>query len=189
MNRTALVLGCLLVATPALAQSVTEKTGINSVLGVSPSTADFVRQVAISDMFEIQSNQLAERKGNAAEQAFAKQMISDHTKTSSELKAMVSDGKVKAELPTALDSAHQSKLDKLKNANGAEFSETFDEQQVTAHKDAISLFERYSKGGDNDALKKWAGTTLPKLQHHLEMAQQLERDRTNTTSQSSKSAK
>ncbi|MFT4275269.1 MAG: DUF4142 domain-containing protein [Rhodopseudomonas sp.] len=184
MNRTALVLGCLLIATPALAESVTEKTGVNSVLGIAPSTEDFVKQVAISDMFEIQSNQLAERKGSAAQQAFAKQMITDHTKTSSELKSLVSDGKVKAALPTALDSAHQAKLDKLKNASGAEFNETFDEQQVAAHKDAVSLFERYAKGGDNAALKNWAGTTLPKLQHHLEMAQQLDRDRTNTTSES-----
>ena len=187
MNRTALVLGCLLVATPALAQSVTEKTGVNSVLGIAPSTADFVKQVAISDMYEIQSSQLAERKGNSAQQTFAKQMINDHTKTSSELKSLVSDGKVKAELPTALDSAHQDKLDKLKNASGAEFSETYNEQQISAHKDAVSLFERYAKGGDNDALKNWAGTTLPKLQHHLEMAQQLERDRTNTTSESKSS--
>ncbi|NEW88326.1 DUF4142 domain-containing protein [Rhodopseudomonas sp. WA056] len=186
MNRTALALGCLLIATPALAQSVTEKTGVNSVLGIAPSTPDFVKQVAISDMYEIQSNQLAERKGNAAQQTFAKQMITDHTKTSSELKAMVTDGKVKAALPTALDSAHQEKLDKLKNASGAEFSELFGEQQVEAHQDAVSLFERYAKGGDNDALKNWAGTTLPKLQHHLEMAKQLERDRTSTTSQSAK---
>ncbi|QDL97982.1 DUF4142 domain-containing protein [Rhodopseudomonas palustris] len=186
MNRTALALGCLLIATPALAQSVTEKTGVNSVLGIAPSTPDFVKQVAISDMYEIQSNQLAERKGNAAQQTFAKQMITDHTKTSSELKAMVTDGKVKAALPTALDSAHQEKLDKLKNASGAEFSELFGEQQVEAHQDAVSLFERYAKSGDNDALKNWAGTTLPKLQHHLEMAKQLERDRTSTTSQSAK---
>jgi len=44
---------------PAAAQSVGEKTGINSTLGVSPSTPDFIKQVAISDMFEIEA-------GNAA---------------------------------------------------------------------------------------------------------------------------
>ena len=45
--------------------------------------------------------------------------------------------------------------------------------QVDAHKDAVSLFERYSKGGDNADLKSWAGKTLPALKHHLEMAQAL----------------
>lgn len=39
----------------------------------------------------------------------------------------------------------------------------------------MSLFERYAKGGDNPALKEWAGKTLPALQHHLEMAQNLDK--------------
>jgi putative membrane protein len=86
---------------------------------------------------------------------------------------MVTGGKVKATLPTELDSSHQSKLDKLKGATGKDFSSDFDSYQVSAHKDAVSLFERYAKGGDNAELKDWAGKTLPTLQHHLEMAQEL----------------
>ncbi len=41
------------------------------------------------------------------------------------------------------------------------------------HKAAVSLFERYGKGGENEQLKDWANRTLPTLQHHLGMAQQL----------------
>jgi putative membrane protein len=175
MKRTIIVLGCLLLASPVLAQSVGEKTGVNSVLGISPTTADFVKQVAISDMFEIESSKLAEAKGNAAQKTFASQMVADHTKTSTELKGLVSSGKVEAELPTALDSSHQSKLDKLKGENGEDFSSDFDSMQVSAHKDAVSLFERYAKGGDNAALKDWAGKTLPALQHHLQMAEGLKK--------------
>jgi putative membrane protein len=173
MRRIALIVTALLLTTPAFAQSVGEKTGVNSTLGISPSTADFVKEVAISDMFELQSNKLAEDRGNAAEKSFAAMMIKDHTKTSDELKALVKGGDVKAELPTALDSSHQSKLDKLNGYKGADFSSEFDSQQVGAHKDAVSLFERYAKGGDNPKLKDWAGKTLPALQHHLEMAQAL----------------
>src|SRR5882757_1549411 len=173
MKRLIIALGCILLAGPALAQSAGEKTGVNSALGISPTTADFVKEVAISDMFEIESNKLAQDKGNAPEKSFASQMVTDHTKTSSELKELVSSGKVKAELPTALDSSHQSKLDKLKGADGKDFSSDFDSMQVSAHKDAVSLFERYAKGGDNADLKNWAGKTLPALKHHLEMAQKL----------------
>lgn len=168
-----IALGCLLVASPGLAQSVGEKTGVNSTPGISPSTPDFVKQVAISDMFEIESNKLAQEKGNAAQKSFASEMVKDHTKTSTELKALVSSGKVKAELPTVLDSAHQSKLDKLKSKSGKDFSSDFDSMQQDAHKDAVSLFERYAKGGDNAELKNWAGKTLPALKHHLEMAEGL----------------
>lgn len=173
MKRSAIMIAAVLIAAPAFAQSVGEKTGVNSTLGISPSTADFVKEVAISDMFELQSNKLAEERGNASEKTFAAMMVKDHTKTSDELKALVKGGDVKAELPTALDSSHQSKLDKLNAAKGADFSAEFNSQQVSAHKNAVSLFERYAKGGDNPKLKDWAGKTLPALQHHLEMAQAL----------------
>jgi putative membrane protein len=177
MKHSIIALGCLLLAAPALAQSAGEKSGVNSVLGISPTTADFVKEVAISDMFEIESNKLAQEKGNAPEKSFASQMITDHTKTSSELKGFASSGKVKAELPTALDSSHQSKLDKLKGQNGKDFSSDFNSMQVSAHKDAVSLFERYAKSGDNPDLKNWAGKTLPALKHHLEMAQNLSKSK------------
>src|SRR3984893_4745510 len=175
MKRSIIALGCVLLAAPALAQSVGEKTGANSTLGIAPTTADFVKEAAISDMFEIDSSKLAQDKGNAPEKSFASQMITDHTKTSTELKTLVSSGKVKAELPTALDSSHQSKLDKLKGESGKDFSSDFDSMQVSAHKNAVSLFERYAKGGDNSDLKDWAGKTLPVLKHHLDMAENLKK--------------
>ena len=173
MKRIAFALGCVLLASPVLAQSMGEKTGVNSALGVAPTTADFVKEAATSDMFEIDSSKLAEQKGNAQEKTFAQQMITDHTKTTTELKGLVNGGKVQATLPTALDSSMQSKLDKLKDASGKDFSSDYNSYQVSAHKDAVSLFERYAKGGDNAELKDWAGKTLPTLQHHLEMAQEL----------------
>src|SRR3954466_12551042 len=122
MKVSFVLVSCVFLASSALAQSAAEKTGVNSALGVSPTTADFVKEVAISDMFEIQSNKLAQDKGNAADKSFASQMITDHTKTSTELKTLVYSGKVKAELPAALDSSHQSKLDKLKDKSGKDFS-------------------------------------------------------------------
>ncbi|HEY0236943.1 MAG TPA: DUF4142 domain-containing protein [Afipia sp.] len=165
----------------AYAQSVGEKTGVNSVLGVAPTTQDFVKEAVTSDMLEIQAAKIAEQKGNADEKKFAAQMITDHTRTSAELKDLVARGEVKAELPTALDSSAQSKLDKLNAAKPEDFAATYDPMQVSAHKDAVSLFERYAKGGENAKLKDWAGKTLPGLQHHLDMAQQMNDNRRNAT--------
>jgi putative membrane protein len=101
------------------------------------------------------------------------QMIADHTKTTAELKAMAP--KAGVELPTAMDSSHQSKVEKLKGLNGAEFDKEYDSMQVEAHEDAVSLFGRYAEGGENPELKAWAGKTLPHLKHHLEMAKALRR--------------
>jgi putative membrane protein len=178
MKYLASCVALVLLATPAMAQSVGEKTGVNSTLGISPTTADFVKEAAISDMFEIQSSQLAQERGNTPEKTFAATMIKDHTKTSDDLKSMVSSGDVKAELPTALDSSKQSEIDKLKSLKGADFSSRYDDDQVSGHKDAVSLFERYSKSGENPKLKDWAGKTLPTLRHHLEMAQDLKAGKT-----------
>jgi putative membrane protein len=166
---TALVVS---TSTATFAQSVGEKTGVNSTLGISPTTADFVKEVAMSDMTEIAAAKLGQERGNAEEKAFSTQMITDHTKTSEELKSMA-PADAKAAIPAALDSSSQSKIDKLKNAKPDDFYSDFDSMQISAHKDAVSLFERYAKGGEDPKLKDWAGKTLPALQHHLEMAQNL----------------
>src|SRR6201990_1321332 len=164
-----IALGTIFLSAAAFAQSAGEQTGVNSALGIAPKTVDFVKEAAMSDMLEIEAAKVAEQKGNATEKKFADQMVADHTKTSTELKQMVS-GDAKAALPSALDDSSQKKLDKLRNAKPEDFAGEYDPMQVSAHKDAVSLFERYAKGGEDSKLKDWAGKTLPTLQHHLEMA-------------------
>ncbi|WP_337268247.1 DUF4142 domain-containing protein [Oryzifoliimicrobium ureilyticus] len=167
------VAAAALISGPVLAQSTAEKTGINSVIGVAPKTADFVTEAASSDMFEIESSKLALERGDAPTKAFAQQMINDHEKTTNELKQMVSSGKVKAEIPTKMISAHQSMFDKLKGLQGADFVKQYHSDQEKAHEQAVDLFKRYGDGGDNSGLKAWATQTRPALEHHLEMAKKL----------------
>jgi putative membrane protein len=169
-------LSTLLFSTAAFAQSTGVKTGINSTLGIAPTTADFVKEAAMSDLLEIDAAKIAQQNGNAQDKSFAQQMITDHTRTSSKLKQLVS-GDLKSAIPTTLDDSSQKKLDKLKNAKADDFTSEYDSMQVSAHKDATSLFERYAKGGQDPKLKEWAGKTLPALQHHLEMAQEMNKNR------------
>jgi predicted outer membrane protein len=58
-----------LVSTTAVAQSTGEKTGVNSALGVAPTTADFVTEAAVSDMTEIAAAQIALQKGGCRRKA------------------------------------------------------------------------------------------------------------------------
>jgi len=160
----------------AWAQSVGEKTGVNSALGITPRTEDFIKEAAISDMLEIDAAKIAQQKGDPDEKKFAEQMITDHTKSSTELKGLV-PSEMSSAIPNSLDDSSQKKLDKLKDSKSDDFASEYDPMQVSAHKDAVSLFERYSKGGDNAKLKDWAGKTLPVLQHHLQMAEQLNQNR------------
>jgi putative membrane protein len=177
MKKTlALAFAAVLVAAPAFAQSVPEKTGVNSVLGIAPKTQDFVTLAAQSDMLEIETSKLALRKSESDKtKQFAERMIKDHTETSTELKALVGSGKVQASVPAALDKAHKEKLDKLAKLDGKDFTKEYNDMQVSAHKDAVSLFERYTKEGDNRDLQTFAGKHLPHLQEHLKMAQALDK--------------
>jgi Domain of unknown function (DUF4142) len=87
-----LVAACALTATSALAESTGEKTGINSALGITPKTADFITEAAQSDMFEIASSNLATSKTQDEVQVFADRMVADHTKTTNELKPLAQRG-------------------------------------------------------------------------------------------------
>src|SRR5437764_14489670 len=111
----AIAVAVTLTSSAALAQSVGEKTGVNSALGIAPKTADFIKEAAMSDMLEIEAAKVAQQKGNATEKTFAGQMITDHTKTSSELKGLVT-GEMQSVIPTSLDESSQKKLDKLRDA-------------------------------------------------------------------------
>jgi putative membrane protein len=124
----------------------------------APTTEDFVKTVAISDMFEIQAGQLAADKAqNGDVKSFGQEMVDDHSKTSDDLKELIKDATV----------------DKLKDLSGNQFDKTYVQTQVKAHEQAVSLFEAYAAAGENDALKDWAEDTLPKLKEHLKEANDL----------------
>lgn len=140
----------------------------------APTTADFVQTVAMSDMFEIESGRLAAQKAeNVDVKSFGQHMVDDHSKTSKQLKQLVDDEDIKAELPAKLDGDHQAKLDKLKALSGTRFDKDYVQVQVNAHEKAVALFESYAAAGENDDLKKWADDTLPTLKDHLKEAKDL----------------
>lgn len=167
MNRFVLITACSLLALPAFAATTGETTGTNSTLG-TPTTKEFVQEAAITDMFEIQSSKLAANKLSGSGKDFADQMIADHTKTTTELTEQAKADNIP--ISGTMDSLHQGMLDSLSKLDGKEFRNQYFTDQVNGHKDAVSLFERYGKGGDNAKLKEWAAKTLPTLKHHLEMA-------------------
>jgi putative membrane protein len=173
MRKFAAVAMCLVFAGPALAETVSEKTGLNSLVGASPNTQDFITEAANSDMFEIQSSKLAQEKKDTKANEFANKMIADHTTSTDAIKSMVQSGKVKADIPTSLDSKHQSMLDKLKGLNGDDFEKQYRSDQISGHKDTVDLYKRYAKSGDNADLKAFAEKTLPIVEHHQKMAEDL----------------
>ncbi|NTH49293.1 DUF4142 domain-containing protein [Agrobacterium rhizogenes] len=173
MKKIILAASIVMAATSAFGQSAAEKSGVNSLAGIPPKTEDFVKEAASSDMFEIESSKLALARADVATKTFAQQMIADHQKTTTEMKQLIDNGKVKATLPTAMAPAQQRMLDKLKGLKGNEFTKQYHSDQENAHEDAVDLFKRYGAEGENAALKAWAAKTTPALEHHLQMAEDL----------------
>ncbi len=175
MKKLAIATACILFCAPALAESASEKLGVNSTLGIAPTTQDFVSEAASGGLFEIRSSELALKRGDAATQNFAKRMIADHQKADDELASLVKSKNIQVTIPSGPSNAQQSMLDKLEKLNGADFDKQYRDDQYSAHKDAVSLFQRYAKGGDNADLKQWAQQTETTLEHHLQMARELDR--------------
>ena len=74
-------------------------------------------------------------------------------------------------LPTELDAKHKAMHDKLSKLSGAGFDKAYMSHMVTAHKEAVALFEREAKNGTDAEAKSFAEKTLPTLREHLKMAQ------------------
>ena len=135
----------------------------------------FVQNASIGNQFEIMSSQVAlQRSKNKEVTDFAQQMIDDHTHAADQLKTVVSGAGSNLPQPTdKLDAKHQDMLDKLNAASDQDFDKLYIDDQVSAHNEAVSLFDSYAQHGSNDALKNFAATTLPTLQQHQQHVQQI----------------
>jgi predicted outer membrane protein/sporulation protein YlmC with PRC-barrel domain len=142
--------------------------------GAQVTAADFVNRAAISNMFEIQSSQLAQQKTqNDRVRQFAQRMVQDHTAATDKLKS-TAQGVQGVTVPTSLDQPHQQMIQSLQNASGVGFDRAYVQMQVTAHRDAVSLFDQYAQNGDNSQLKQFAQQTVPTLREHLQSVEQIQ---------------
>ncbi|HEV7255708.1 MAG TPA: DUF4142 domain-containing protein [Mesorhizobium sp.] len=134
------------------------------------SAQDYVAMAASSDMFEIQSSQIALEKGQSdAVKQFAQEMVADHDQTSAQLAAAARQEQV--EVPSAMMEKHATMLEQLGNASGAEFDAAYIEAQVMAHQEAVALHSSYAENGESEPLKEVAERAVPIVSEHLEDAQ------------------
>ncbi len=168
IGAVALAVGGLCGVAQAAADPMTTATGGN----LPGNERKFVTMAAMSDMTETKASELAQTNGSSqAVKDYGKQMIADHEKTSTELKGIVGPKSVTP--PATLDKPHQDSVDKLSKLSGNDFDKAYVKQMVSDHKSAVSLFEKESKSGKDGELQAFAGKSLPTLQNHLKMAQDM----------------
>lgn len=133
---------------------------------------DFAAKAAMSNTFEIQAAKIELSKGKASEaKGFAQMMLDDHGRAGPQLEAAAkADG---IPLPAALNEEHKNKLMALEQSDSANLDQAYLSTQVSAHQEAVTLFEEYSAKGPAGNLKEAAAKLVPDLKKHLKHVQEL----------------
>ena len=139
------------------------------------STPQFITAASQSDEFEIQEGQMASSMGKSASvRKFGAEMVRDHTKTTANLHKAIMKAGMQVPPPPPLRADQQQMAAQLQTMSGAAFDKAYLQQQVQSHKEALMVQQNYSQDGDTPAIKAASAMTVPIVQQHLQMAQQLE---------------
>jgi putative membrane protein len=135
----------------------------------------FLKDAAIGGMMEVELGKLATQKGSSdGVKKFGQKMVDDHSKANDQLKELAT--KENFQVPSELDSKHQSRLDKLSKLDGPAFDKAYIKDQLKDHEQDVSAFQSEAQSGQNPNIKQFAAATLPTLQEHLSMAKDLKKE-------------
>lgn len=140
--------------------------------GLSEDDVGFFGKAASAGLTEVEAAKLAKAQAaNPEVIQFAGTMVKDHTAAHDKLAALAK--KKGVTLPTAPDEKHQKVLAKLKGYRQEHFDETYMDQMVEDHEQAVDLFEDRASETKDPEIKAFTEATLPTLKHHLDMAKRL----------------
>lgn len=166
-------LGVVSFGEPLMAQTKMSRDGrpekmFRPLKGMTAQDLNFARAASASNLFEIQSSQLALRKtSDPFVTQFAKRMIADHQMAQDELKSVAQ--KKGIQLPQDLPAPLKKTLARLQTAKGKGFDRAYLVAQVEGHeKTAVAMRKEISKGRDED-VKGFAVKTLPAVKRHHQM--------------------
>jgi putative membrane protein len=160
---------------PAIAATAAADQGGSRHARISPRTMTYVAKAGASDMYEIESAQLAMSRSRRPQiRQFAQMLLSDHRRTTQEVMAAARASGMTPP-PPVMEPQQRRMIRQLEAARGAGFDRTFVNQQVMAHQQALALHQTYARNGDAPALRRVASTAVPIIRGHLQHARRLPR--------------
>src|SRR3954471_4283755 len=142
------------------------------------TSQSFIKKAIQHNYAEVDVGKLAQDKGKSAEvKAFGEKMIKDHGDANQ--KAIAAAQQMGIDPPKGADMAHQAEYLKLKMLSGDSFDKSFAKGMVKDHQNDVKQFQKESS--KSDPAGQFAKETLPTLQEHLRMAQQLNQGMQSTT--------
>ena len=157
---------------PGQAGTMGAPMGSTGAAGGQMQDHTFMMKAAEGGMAEVQLGQLAQQNGQSqAVKDFGKRMVDDHSKANDQLKQVATQQGVT--LPTEPSSKDKAEYDRMAKLNGDAFDKAYAKMMVSDHKKDIAEFQREASAGSNPEVKGFATQTLPTLQDHLKMAEQM----------------
>jgi putative membrane protein len=143
-----------------------------------------MRELAYANLAEIDLAKLAQSKSKNDEVLnFARQMVDDHTKALDQLQQLAQQKSVT--LPTELDAKHKAEQKRLQAMSGAAFDrEYLAKAGVSDHNQAHRLVARVEANAHDADLKQLATKMQPGIDHHLQMAKELNSGKQTSTGSS-----
>ena len=133
----------------------------------------FVRDAAQGGLLEVKLGELAKQKGaSQTVQQFGDKMVAEHSKANQELKQLAMQKGIT--LSDQLTRREESELEHLQKLSGKDFDKAYATRMVKDHKKDIKEFQTAAKDCQDPDLKAFAEKTLPTLEHHAQMAEQME---------------
>jgi lipid-binding SYLF domain-containing protein/predicted outer membrane protein len=136
--------------------------------------SDFLKMASQAGHGELQAAQLAlDRARDPDVKEYARRMIQDHTQANAELQRVAQQKNII--LPTELAVLDRSRMRLLAAADAQNFDRTYlDDFGVAAHRRTIELFRLQAQNGRDPDVMAYARQTLPTLERHLQMAQNMQ---------------
>jgi putative membrane protein len=138
----------------------------------------FTRDAALDGMIAVQLGKLAAEKASRDDvKQFGQKMVEERTKVNDQLKEVA--GQENVEIPDALDSKHQSRIDKLSKLSGEDFDKAFVKELLKDNDADVRDFNAEAQNGSNAKIKTFASNMLPTLQQQLESVKSLNKAEKN----------
>lgn len=135
----------------------------------------YVMAAGQSDMFEINSSQVALQKTqNPAIRKYAQMLIKHHQKTTAATLKAAQKAGLTSPPPPALDPGAAASIAELQSASATDFDRLYIGQQIPAHQAALDLHQAYGTGGDQAPLRATAKKAVPIVRSHLVAAQRMQ---------------
>jgi putative membrane protein len=164
-------------------------TASNSSDSTNRTDEKFLKDFARANADEVAAGKLAAEKAeNSQVKQFGQHMVDDHSKVINKVESIAS--RYNVNVKDSPDLKHKAATAMLEKRDGAKFDQEYIKSQVKDHQQVVEMLQKEIREGQDPSVKQLAQQALPDVQHHLDLAKQLQaqvgggKDSSNRTSKS-----